>query len=84
MEDMQKRRGPATTGRNRDEVPTSQSIDWYAVGQSRDVVVAGVRVTVRFVGRKGRRSRIAITCPAGSPFRALDSSESARSPDRSV
>ena len=64
--------------------PTSQSIDWYVEGQARDVEVAGVRVTVRFVGRKGRRARIAITGPAGAMFRALDSSQVAWSPDRST
>ena len=50
----------------------SQSIDWCAEGEARDVEVAGVRVTARFVGHKGRRARIAITGPAGAVFRALD------------
>ncbi len=44
------------------------SIDWYAEGESRIVDVGGVRVTVRFVGRKGRRGRILIAAPAGATF----------------
>ncbi len=35
-------------------------IDWYSPGESRSVQVGDVRVIVRFVGRKGRRARIAI------------------------
>jgi hypothetical protein len=41
----------------------SQSIDWYAEGESRIVEIDGVQVIVRFMGRKGRRGRIAITAP---------------------
>lgn len=55
--------------------PTSQSIDWYHEGEQRTVEVDGVRVTIRFIGRKGRRGRIAIEAPAGAVFR---SSEDAR------
>jgi hypothetical protein len=47
---------------------TSQCIDWYAEGQSRTVEVNGVRIVVRFIGRKGRRGRIAIEAPAGAVF----------------
>lgn len=50
-----------------------QSIEWYAEGKCRVVEVDGVRVTVRFVGRRGRRARIAITAPAGTEFRATGS-----------
>ena len=50
----------------------SQSIDWYAEGQGRTVEVDGVRVTVRLVTRKGRRSRIAITAPAGAVFSSAE------------
>lgn len=46
------------------------SIEWYAKGQSRIVDIDSVQVTVRFVGRHGRRARIAITAPPGSAFRA--------------
>jgi hypothetical protein len=51
------------------EHPTSTSIDWYADGQSRTVECNGVRMTVRFLGRKGRRCRIVIEAPAGAVFR---------------
>src|SRR4029453_4983501 len=63
---------------------TSQSIEWYAEGQERTVDVGGVRVTVRFIGRKGRRGRIAIEAPAGAVFRALDLRGTVRSPDGSA
>ena len=69
----------ATNGRNCDPPPTSQCIDWYAEGEAREVAVAGVCVIVRFVGRKGRRARIAITGPSGAVFRSLDSSETVAS-----
>jgi hypothetical protein len=49
--------------------PTSVSIDWYAEGQARVVEVGGVQVSIRYVGRKGRRARLAITAPAGAVFR---------------
>jgi hypothetical protein len=49
---------------------TSTTIDWYSAGQSRTVECHGVRMTVRFVGRKGRRGRIKIEAPAGAVFRA--------------
>ena len=52
--------------------PTSVCIDWYSEGQTRVVEVNGVRVTVRFVGRNGRRARIAIEAPAGAVFRGED------------
>jgi hypothetical protein len=32
------------------------------------VEVDGVRIVVRFIGRKGRRGRIAIEAPAGAVF----------------
>jgi len=51
---------------------TSQTIDWYAEGQSRTVEVAGVQITVRLIGRKGRKVRIAIEAPAGAVFRAME------------
>ena len=52
--------------------PISRSIDWYAEGESRTVEVNGVQVTVRLIGRKGRRSRIAIVAPAGAEFSDSD------------
>lgn len=50
--------------------PTSTSIEWYAEGETRVVEVDGVRVTIRFVARKGRRARIAIIAAAGAVFRS--------------
>jgi hypothetical protein len=64
--------------------PTSQSIDWYHEGESRTVEVSGIKVTVRFIGRKGRRGRIAITAPAGATFRGVDAAESLRSSESSA
>ena len=60
-----------TDGRDRDQASMSRSIDWYAEGQAREMDVAGQRMTVKFVGRKGRRARIAISGPAGAVFRDL-------------
>jgi hypothetical protein len=84
MNSQQNRSGGTTDVPAREVAPTSQSIDWYAEGEARDVDVAGVRVTVRFVGRKGRRARIAITGPAGALFTARDLTETVVSSDRST
>jgi hypothetical protein len=46
-----------------------QSIDWYHEGSARTVRIGDVEVTIRYVGRKGRRGRIAITAPNGASFR---------------
>ena len=54
---------------HRSESPISVCIDWYAEGQSRTVECDGVQVTIRFVGRKGRRCRLVIEAPAGAVFR---------------
>lgn len=56
--------------KSKPEPPTSTSIDWYAEGETRIVEVDGMRVIIRFVGRKGRRARIAIIAPAGAIFRS--------------
>ena len=71
---------------NRTHVPTkgSQSIDWYAEGEERIVEADGIRVVVRFVGRKGRRGRIAIRAPPGAAFRTRDRNKTVRSPDRFI
>jgi hypothetical protein len=53
-------------------VPSSQSIDWYSEGESRTVEVDGIRIEVRFIGRKGRGCRIAITAPPGATFRSFE------------
>ena len=50
---------------------TCQLIDWFAEGQTFAVEFAGAVVSVRYMCRKGRRARIAITGPAGAEFRAL-------------
>jgi hypothetical protein len=55
-----------------DDVRSCRSVEWYTDGQVRVVDVNGVRVVVRFVGRKGRRARIAITAPPGAVFRATE------------
>jgi hypothetical protein len=52
----------------RAEAHTSVCIDWYSEGETRVVEVDGMRVVVRFVGRKGRRGRIVIEAPAGAVF----------------
>ena len=68
---------------NRTHVPSewSQSIDWYAEGEERIVEADGIRVVVRFVGRKGRRGRFAITAPPGAAFLACDRNKTVQSPD---
>jgi hypothetical protein len=75
MDARQNHRGHVINSLDQGQGPLSKSIDWYAVGEARDVEFGGVRMTVRFVGRKGRRARIAITGPAGAVFRGLDSKE---------
>lgn len=44
-----------------DPPQTCTSIEWFHEGQTRVVEANGVRVAVRFVGRRGRRARILIT-----------------------
>ena len=48
---------------------TSQCIDWFHEGETKVVEIDGVRVIVRFIGRKGRRGRISIEAPAGAVIR---------------
>jgi hypothetical protein len=52
--------------------PVCCCIDWYSEGEARAIEVNGVRVVVRFVGRRSRRARLAITAPAGAIFRAVE------------
>jgi hypothetical protein len=47
---------------------TSRCVDWFHEGETKVVEANGVRVIVRFIGRKGRRGRIAIEAPAGAVF----------------
>ena len=74
----------AIADRARTSVNASQSIDWYAEGEERIVEAGGVQIAVRFVGRKGRRGRIAITAPPGAAFRASDRTEAVRPSDEPV
>jgi hypothetical protein len=84
MESQQKNDQDATSNRTHMPAVASQCIDWYAEGQERIVEAGGIRISVRFVGRNGRRGRIAITAPPGAVFRSLDLNETVRSPDRFV
>ena len=84
MESQQKNDHAAMSNQTRMVAQTSQSIEWYAEGEERIVDAGGIRIVVRFVGRKGRRGRIAITAPPGAAFRARDRNENVRSPDRFI
>ena len=84
MESRQKNDQDATSNRTHVPAEASQSIDWYAEGEERIVEVGGMRVVVRFVGRKGRRGRIAITAPPGAAFRTRDRNRTVRPPDRFI
>jgi hypothetical protein len=53
----------------------SQLIDWFAEGQAIVVEFEDTVVTIHYVGRKGRRARIAISGPAGVVFRSLGASK---------
>jgi hypothetical protein len=59
---------PANDGHRLPRLATSVCVDWYSEGETRVVDVDGMRVAVRFVGRKGRRGRIVIEAPAGAIF----------------
>jgi hypothetical protein len=61
-----------TTHQGLPPAAVSLSVDWYHEGEGRIIESAGIQFTVRFVGRKGRRARIAIIAPAGAAFKALD------------
>jgi|WetSurMetagenome_2_1015567.scaffolds.fasta_scaffold2008356_1 hypothetical protein len=71
--DSQQNDNQDTTGqRTHASTESSRSIDWYAEGEERVVEVGGVQVVIRFVGRRGRRARIAITAPPGTAFLSSD------------
>ena len=74
--EQERNRGTAAN-RKPPSAAVSRSIDWYAEGQSRMVEIGDVQVFFRFVGKKGRRARIAITAPAGATFCAVDDREKA-------
>lgn len=50
----------------------STCTDWYHEGESREVEVNGLILTVRFVARRGRRARITIMAPPGAMFRGVE------------
>jgi len=82
MSDAQQNRNrDAAANRELPSATVSQSIDWYAEGEERIVEADGIRVVVRFVGRKGRRGRIAITAPPGAAFSTCDRNKTVQSPD---
>ena len=60
------------TGSSVEKSTTCVCIDWYSEGEERVVEAGGVRITIRFVGRRGRRGRIAISAPAGAVFTSED------------
>lgn len=60
-----------------DNAGTHQCVEWYIPGQARLVDINGMQIVVRFVGRRGRRGRIAITAPPGAAFHASDTSSNA-------
>ncbi len=62
----------------------SKSVEWYHEGDERTVEAGGIQITVRFVGRRGRRGRIAITAPPGATFQTSDRAVTGRSPDRFI
>lgn len=58
------------------QTATSQCIDWYTPGDLCEIECGDVRMTVRFVGRKGRRGRIAIEASPGTVFHLPDGNNS--------
>ncbi len=84
MESQQENDQGTISNRTRVSAVASQCIDWYAEGEERIVEADGIRVVVRFVGRKGRRGRIAITAPPGAAFRTRDRNKTVRSPGRLI
>ena len=36
-------------------------VDWFSQGESCELTIGGTSVVVRFIGRKGRRARIAVS-----------------------
>jgi hypothetical protein len=54
--------------------PTSSNmIAWFAVGQTCEIAIGGVRVSICLIGQKGRRSRLAVVAPPGATFSSPDS-----------
>ena len=62
-----------TAGREpRTDQHTVRQINWFRPGESHTVSIGGMQVIIRFVGRRGRRGRIAITAPCGACFSRSD------------
>lgn len=68
--DPHRMQSPKALNRRNSGSNESQSVEWYSEGEERTVEVGGVQVTVRFIGRKGRRCRIAVVAPPGAVFRS--------------
>ncbi len=78
MDDAQQDRGRDGAASGPPGAEVSRSIEWYSEGQERVVEAGGVRLTVRFVGRNGRRARIAVTAPPGATFLTPEERQGAR------
>ena len=44
-----------------DYIEPVELVDWFSQGESCLLQIGGTSVVVRFIGRKGRRARIAVT-----------------------
>jgi hypothetical protein len=76
LEDCQERaESSAETARQYGPPKTASCIDWFSEGEAKVVEVVGIKITIRFIGRKGRRARIAIVAPAGAEFRTVDAAK---------
>jgi hypothetical protein len=62
--------------------PDCCSIDWYSEGDCREIQIGQMRITVRLVGRKGRRARLAIRAPSGAIFRSTQLESNVKSIER--
>jgi hypothetical protein len=82
MSDTVEDRNAATPGHQGLPPSVSKSVEWYHEGDERTVEAGGIQITVRFVGRRGRRGRIAITAPPGATFQTSDQAGTGGSSDR--
>jgi hypothetical protein len=57
------------TARQVDVRQKASYVGWFAPGEAKEVFVNGVRVVIRLISRKGRRSRILIETSPGAEFR---------------
>ena len=77
-------RNAATLGDQGLSPSVAKSVEWYHEGDERTVEAGGIQITVRFVGRRGRRGRIAITAPPGATFQTSDRAGTGLSLDRLI